>query len=134
MVHKKNTNVLVLEKDQEVIDSILPVLEKRPYDVRIINSARTEVGKILREEPPALVLIGDMGGSVSTFELMKETVMLSPMSSIILITDLSEKEVHEITEGYGILGHLKRTVRSEGLTSLLESFEEIRKSLSQPVE
>lgn len=130
MARRKNTKVLVLEKNQEVIDLILPVLEKGPYDIRIINSSRTEVGEILREEPQALVLIGDIGGSGSTFELMKDTVRLSPMSSVILITDLPEEEVHEITEGYGILGHLKRTASPEMLMPLLESFEKIRRSLS----
>jgi hypothetical protein len=51
--------------------------------------------------------------------------MASPMTSVILITDLPKQEVDDTAEGYGILGHTDRSVRSEEMIPLLESFEKI---------
>jgi hypothetical protein len=57
--------------------------------------------------------------------------MTSPMSSIIMVTDLSHSEVDEKAEGYGILGNIARNVPTEDLLSLLHTFEKIQQSFKQ---
>jgi hypothetical protein len=47
------------------------------------------------------------------------------MTSIIMVTDLSDSEVEEKAEGYGILGNINRNVPAENLFSLLEPYEKI---------
>jgi len=54
--------------------------------------------------------------------------MASPMTSIIMVTDLSHSEVDEKAEGYGILGNIARDVPAEELLSLLGAFEKIQQS------
>ncbi len=58
--------------------------------------------------------------------------MTSPMTSIILISDLPTKEVDERAEGYGILGHVNRSIPSKNLTLLIEHFEKISQSVHLP--
>ena len=58
----------------------------------------------------------------------KTFVMASPMTSIIMVTDLSHSEVDEKAEGYGILGNIARDVPAEELLSLLGAFEKIQQS------
>jgi len=123
--------VVVVEKDQEVVNSILHVLKDKPYQIKIC-SGRVETGRVLGERSYGLVLIGDTDERDSPFDVMKDVVMASPMTSIILITDLQEKEVHDKAEGYGILGHVNRAIPSGGLISLIEQFEKISGSLFLP--
>jgi hypothetical protein len=48
------------------------------------------------------------------------------------ISDLPTKEVDERAEGYGILGHVSRSIPSKDLTLLIEHFEEISQSIHLP--
>jgi len=76
--------------------------------------------------------VGNAKGTSSTFEIMRKIVMTSPMTSIILISDLPTKEVDEKAEGYGILGHVNRSIPSKYLTLLIEHFEKISQSIHLP--
>ena len=62
---------------------------------------------------------------------MKAFVMATPMTSIIMVTDLSDSEVDEKAEGYGILGNITRDVPAESLLSLLHTYEKIQQSFKQ---
>ncbi|MDY6973882.1 MAG: hypothetical protein SV775_16400 [Thermodesulfobacteriota bacterium] len=126
---KEELGVVVVEKDQEVVNLILNALEDKPCRIRTC-SGRVEPLPILREKPYGLILIGNTDEGDSPFDVMKEIVMASPMTSIILITDLQKKEVHDKAEGYGILGHVSRTVPSRDLISLIEQYEKVSASLS----
>ena len=122
---------LVVEKDQTVVESIELVLKEKSYIVTS-SSNEDEALALLRKTPYPLAIVGDVKGTSSTFEIMRKIVMTSPMTSIILISDLPTKEVDERAEGYGILGHVSRSIPLKDLTLLIEHFEKISQSIHLP--
>ena len=124
MAHQKNIRALVLEKDREVTQSISKILKRRSYGV-VTTSEQKETLKLFKESPYQLAIVGDSTDGYSALESMKEIVMASPITCIILISDLPGEEIHEKAEGYGILGHINRDIQSKDLRPLLNSFEQI---------
>jgi DNA-binding NtrC family response regulator len=121
---QREIHALVVEKDEKVAGAIQKVLEDRHYRVTLLFSKGDAI-RLLKESPVSLAVAGEAEDSDSPFHIMKEVVMASPMTSMILITDLPEQEVDDKAEGYGILGHAGRSVRSEDMIPLLEAFEKI---------
>ncbi|MBW2615216.1 MAG: hypothetical protein JRD02_03445 [Deltaproteobacteria bacterium] len=124
MVRKEKPHALILEKDRKLIDSIEKILKRRSYAVTT-SFEKEEALRHLKERLYPLAVVGDAEGSASPFEAMRDIVMASPMTSMILISDLPEEEVNEKAEGYGILGHINREIRSRDLLKLVKSFEAI---------
>ena len=131
MAQKEKTYALILEKDRKLIDSIEKILKRRSYAVTT-SFEKEETLHLLKERMYPLAVVGDAEGSASPFEAMRDIVMASPMTSMVLISDLSEKEVNEKAEGYGILGHVSREVPSKDLLKLVKSFEAIFTSFAPP--
>ena len=127
MDSQQNLKALVIEGDPGISGAVEALLKERSYDV-VIFSDKKEALNFLKEKSPPLAIVGDTEENVSPFESMKDIVMTSPMTSMILITDLPKKEVDEKAEGYGILGHINTKIPPDDLTSLLENFENILKS------
>jgi DNA-binding NtrC family response regulator len=121
---QKEIRALVVEKDERVAVAIQKMLEDRRYRVTPL-SGKEDAIRLLKERPVSLAVAGETEDSDSPFHIMKEIVMASPMTSLILITDLPKEEVDDKAEGYGILGHTGRSVRPEDMIPLLESFEKI---------
>jgi len=124
MKDEKRILALILEKDETVVASIDNTLQTRSYSV-IVLSKKEEALNLLKEKSYQLAIVGNTEEGVSVFEIMREIVAASPMTSMVLVTDLSEEEVDEKAEGYGILGHIGRAVPSGDLVQLLDSLEEI---------
>ena len=124
MKTEKEIHALVVENDAAAATSMKKILQDRQYAVTLL-SKKDEVSQLLKEKLFSLVIAGDTEDSDSPFHIMKEIVMVSPMTSVILITDVSKEEVDEKAEGYGIVGHVNRAVKSEDVIPLLESFEAI---------
>jgi DNA-binding NarL/FixJ family response regulator len=131
MENQGNIGVLVIEKNQTVVESIELVLKEKSYIVASSSNEDEALG-LLRETPCPLAIVGDTKGTSSTFEIMRKIVMTSPMTSIILISDLPKEEVDEKAEGYGILGHVSRSIPSKDLVLLIEQFEKISQSIHSP--
>jgi DNA-binding NtrC family response regulator len=121
---EKEIHALIVEKDATVAGSIRKILEARQYAVTLL-SRKEDARRLLKERHVSLAVAGGAEDSDSPFHIMKEIVMTSPMTSMILITDLPKEEVDEKAEGYGILGHAGRQVKPEEMTPLLDSFEKI---------
>ncbi len=124
---EKEIHALIVEKDETVAGSIKKILQDRQYAVTRLTR-KEDARRLLKERYFSLAVAGEAEDSDSPFHIMKEIVMASPMTSMILITDLLKEEVDEKAEGYGILGHAGRAVRSVDMVPLLESFEEILRS------
>jgi DNA-binding NtrC family response regulator len=124
MKTEKEIHALIVENDATVAASIKKILLDRQYTVTLL-SKKEEVSQRLKERLFSLAVAGEAEDSDSSFHIMKDIVMASPMTSVILITDVPKKEVDEKAEGYGIVGHVNRTVKSEDFIPLLESFEDI---------
>ena len=131
MKNQEKISVLLVEKDNTVAESIEKILKTRSYATTQL-SKKDEVLGFLKERVHPLAIIGDTEGNGSSFEVMRELVITSPMTSMILITNLSKKEVDEMAEGYGILGHINRGIPHDDMILLLERFEDIYDSLTPP--
>jgi len=124
MKEEKRILALILEKDETVVASIDNTLQSRPYSVTVL-SKKEEALNLLKERVFQLAIVGNTEDSASVFQIMREIVKVSPMTSMILVTDLSEEDVDEKAEGYGILGHIGRAVPLDNLAQLLDRLEEI---------
>jgi DNA-binding NtrC family response regulator len=124
MDSQQNVKALVLVGDPGISRTVKALLKRRSYDVTVFFQKKEALG-FLKEKSPQLAVVGDAGEKASPFESMKDIVMTSPMTSLILITDLPKKEVDEKAEGYGILGHVNREIPSDELEPLLENFETV---------
>ena len=129
MENQEKISVLVVEKDNTVAESIVKILKTRPYVVTTL-SKKDEALSLLKERVHPLAIIGDTEKNGSSFEVMREIVTTSPMTSMIVITDLPQKEVDEMAEGYGILGHINKGIPHNDMILLLDRFEDIYNSLT----
>jgi len=126
---QKTIDALIVEKDDQTASAVRNILEERGYRVALRTSREEAIG-LLKERRFSLAVAGDAEGGGSPFDIMKDIVMTSPMTSMILISDLAKEDVEDKAEGYGILGHTDRSVRGEDMEPLLESFERILGSFS----
>jgi len=122
--------VLLLENDPAVRDKIQQALENRPYE-RTRFSSSDEALKASKKSFFDLVITGHNEENNDPIDVIKAFVMASPMTSIIMVTDLTDSEVDEKAEGYGILGNIARNVPAEDLLSLLHTYEKIQQSFKQ---
>ncbi len=125
----KKIKVMLLEKDTAVLEKIQERLETRPYEITRFAKG-DEALAAAKETPFDLAFVGYGAEGEDPIDLLKAFVMASPMTSIIMVTDLTDSEVEEKAEGYGILGNVNRDVPAENLFSLLDSYEKIQQSLN----
>ena len=130
MNQERKTKVLLLENDPAVLGKIQLALEERSYEKTSFSSS-DEALKASKQTLFDLIIAGHNAEHEDPIDVMKTFVMATPMTSIIMVTDLSDSEVDEKTEGYGILGNIARNVPAEDLLSLLHTYEKIQQSLKQ---
>ena len=130
MTRKTKRKVLLLENDPAVMEKIQQTLEDDTYE-KACFSNRNEALKASKETLFDLIITGHNEENEDPIDVMKTFVMASPMTSIIMVTDLSPSEVDEKAEGYGILGNIARNVPTDDLLSLLGTFEKIQQSFKQ---
>ena len=123
-------SVLLLENDPEIMKKLQRALENGPYEATSFSSCE-EALEASGKSHFKLVISGHNTERKDPVEVMKAFVMASPMSSIIMVTDLSDSEVEEKAEGYGILGNISRSIPVENLLSLLNTYEKIQQSLNR---
>ena len=121
-------HALIVEKNRSTVHAIEEILTRKSYTSTTIVE-KPEALRLLQAKPFPLAIVGETEDSESVFESMREIVMASPMTSLILISDLPQEAVDSKAEGYGILGHIDRSIPSEGLILLLERFEKITQSI-----
>ena len=127
MNQKTRKKVLLLENDPDVLDKIQSALANRPYESTHFSSSNEAI-KASKETLFDLIIAGHNAEHKDPIDVMKAFVMATPMTSIIIVTDLSDSEVDEKAEGYGILGNITRNVPAESLLSLLHTYEKIQQS------
>ena len=127
MNQETKRKVLLLENDPAVLEKIQMALEDRPYE-KVCFPSKNDALEASKTSFFDLVITGHNEENEDPIEVMKTFVMASPMSSIIMVTDLSHSEVDEKAEGYGILGNIARNVPTEDLLSLLRTYEKIQQS------
>ncbi|RJR20696.1 MAG: response regulator [Desulfobacteraceae bacterium] len=120
---------VILESDPELRENVAEVLKDRGFTIQQAGS-RDELLKVLRSLSVPLAVLGREGSEDSTFKVLELVVKTSPMTSVILLTDLDESEVHEAAEGYGILGSVSRSSPHSALTVLADRFEAIMSAIN----
>lgn len=125
-----NTKVLILEDNPLVLDKIKQNLKSQAFEAQSFGSREMALDA-LKKDFFQIIITGHTADSDDPIEVMKAMVMTSPMSSIIMVTDLSEADVEEKAEGYGILGNVTRDVPENDLTSFINTFQEIQANLQQ---
>ena len=130
MNQETESKVLLFENDPTVIRKIEEAFLTRNHKV-IQFSTRNEALDALKGAPFDLILVGLGTEKTDPIEMLRTFVMASPISSVITITDLSNDEIHEKAEGYGILGNIPRNIPNEKLFMLLDTHEKIHQSLRQ---
>lgn len=130
MNRETETKVLLFENDPTVIQKIEQAFLNRNLEV-IRFSTRDESLDALKDTPFDLLFVGLGVEKLDPIKVVRTFVMASPMSSVITITDLSDAEIHEKAEGYGILGNINRGIPNEQLFSLLDNHTKIHQSLRQ---
>jgi response regulator RpfG family c-di-GMP phosphodiesterase len=128
MPPRETFHALLLEKDLSVVEAVRATLRERAYGVTVLSDKKEGMKHLLEKAYP-IAIVGNVEGFNSVFDAMKEMVMASPTTSLILLTDRHEKEIHEKSEGYGILGHIPRSVPRSALKELLDRFEAIAKAI-----
>jgi response regulator RpfG family c-di-GMP phosphodiesterase len=128
MENQKKIPVLVVEKDQTIVKAIKRALKEKSYNAITVPNEEKSL-RFLKEKVYPLAIVGDAEGTDSAIDMMRKIVKTSPMTSIILISDLPKEQVDEKAEGYGILGHISRSIPSKNLTLLIEQFEKISQSI-----
>jgi len=123
MTDQESVRVLILEKDKAVADSVKDNLKDGPYDLRVLSSFNEAVS-LLKSERFAIAIVGSTLENDSPFERLLDMVKASPLTSIILLSDLPEEEIHEKSEGCGILGHVTRSVPPGEFSQLLKMHSE----------
>jgi DNA-binding response OmpR family regulator len=124
MTDQENIRLLILEKDVQVVDAVKNHLENGPHDLHVLSSLNEAIS-LLKSESFSIAIVGNTVETDSPFAGLRDMVKASPMTSIILLSDLPEEEVHERAEGCGILGHVARSVTEEDLNHLLNRFRQI---------
>ncbi len=122
--------MLLLENEPAVREKIQRALENNPLEI-ICFSSINDALKASKTSFFDLVITGHNDEIEDPVDVVKKFVMASPMTSIIMVTDLSPSEVDEKAEGYGILGNISRKAPAGDLLSLLGAYEEIQQSIKQ---
>ncbi|MBW2048542.1 MAG: hypothetical protein JRJ09_08445 [Deltaproteobacteria bacterium] len=124
MKDDKKISALIIEGEEEVAEAITRVLKARSYSVTVA-ARQDEALVLLRDKDFHLAFVGESEGNLSVFYTMEGVVKTSPMTAMILVTDLPEGEVEDRAEGYGILGSIGRSVPGDRLARLLVNLEKI---------
>ena len=130
MNQETKKKALLLENNPKVLEKIQQILRDKPYE-QVCFTGKTEALDALKETFFPLAVTGLTENDDDPVDVMKTMVMTSPMTSIIMVTDLSDTEVDEKAEGYGILGNVGRDVPPKDLLSLIDAFEKIQQSFTR---
>ena len=125
-----NTKVLILENDPLVLDKIKQNLKGQAFITQSFGSCEKAI-EALKKDFFQIIITGHATDADDPIEVMKAMVMTSPISSIIMVTDLSDADVEEKAEGYGILGNITRDVPKNELRSFINTYHEIQTTLQQ---
>jgi len=125
---KKQHKVLIFESDTALAKQIQDMLSEQFSEV-FLSASGDEAIKLLTEQTIQLVFLGDPSEGGSRFDLLKNFVKASPITYIVLISDKSEKEIHDKAEGFGILGHIPRVFSPIKIHTLIDRYRQINQVL-----
>jgi len=93
------------------------IIERDPYTVLETCTGNS----------PDLVIVEDRLTGMTAIRFLSRLVITSWNTAAILITDEPEESVHEMTEGLGILGHMRNFEDTASLDGLLDRLLDMRR-------
>jgi DNA-binding response OmpR family regulator len=101
---------VLVGKNQQTFDPVARVLQQHPVVVSWIKKGKTALEHITdtRDKGRAadLLITDETLDDITGRALVEQVIMISPMTSCVAVSALSEKEFHETFEGLGVLMQL----------------------------
>lgn len=120
-----NWQALAVVKDPAGAVLLTDALRNEGMTVTVLSNAEEALAHC-KNSPPDLVVVEDRLGTDSGLKLIGDLLAISWTTATVLITTDSADEVHERTEGLGILGSISDYTDREGLKSLLINFRRFK--------
>jgi len=114
----------VIVNDASQARPIVESLSRKGF-ARIVESDPQAVLEACSVNPPDLVIVEDRLRGMTGIRFLAELLKVSWTTSAILISDEDEEDLHDRTEGLGILGAIRATDDVESLDILLDRFLQI---------
>ncbi len=119
------TIAMIFSSDDEGINKVVPFLKNRDIDSTVVKSHGQFIDQMKLVSPDILIVEDDTTTNIG-IRAIREALGISWTISSILISSLDKDEVHERTEGLGILGSLRSLNDIDQLGSLIDVFEKLR--------
>jgi DNA-binding response OmpR family regulator len=119
-----NLTAVVLVNDPPDAQPIMETLSRKGF----AGVVRSDPGAFLdtcKVNPPDLVIVEDRLSEMTGREFLTRLVRIAWATATILIIDDEEESVHDLTEGLGILGHMRNVGDADRLEKLLDKGIEI---------
>lgn len=120
----RKRQALVVVQDPKSAAPLRDALGAEGMTVTVVSNAE-EALTHCRNSPPDLVVAEDALGPDSGVKLISDLLAISWTTATILISPAPEEEVHERTEGLGILGSITDYSDLEGLRRLMVNFRRL---------
>ena len=118
------TILFVCENKEQFQSFKKPLLENDKVRVQEVFSAEEALERVKQEKIEALVCsqtLPDMAG----LEFLKQLVKVNPLINTALVSDLSGKDFHEVTEGLGVLMQIPSAMGEEQGRELLDKLAKV---------
>jgi CheY-like chemotaxis protein len=117
--HPPNNNILVVEDDESIRETMLMMLELEGYTARGAANGR-EALKLLRQmEPPCLILLDLMMPVMDGWQFRQEQVRDPELASIPVVIVSALASIREKVAGLNAAGYLQKPVEPADLLHIV---------------
>jgi DNA-binding NarL/FixJ family response regulator len=127
-IRQTKPSAILLLNDIDSSAEIKRIIEENGISVIVTNDPGEAIEQC-RLSPPRLVVVDGLLKDMSGIKLLSDLLRISWTISSILIADQDEETIHNITEGLGILGHIRNYNDTEKLKELLKVFHSFENNL-----
>ena len=119
------TEVLLVTDNREGFSNILSSIASDEHmEVRWADYGNNALSMILKDNF-GFVIADEKLKDMTGVEFVKQLVSLNPLINCALVSSLSHKEFHEVTEGLGLLGQLPPNPDRKSSEELMGKFRKI---------
>ena len=118
--------LLLLSNNIESFSEFVRALEENnDTETLIVESFETAL-KMIGENAMDLVITDDEFGDMSGLDFAKRLISISPLTSCVVVSSLSEKDFHKASEGLGLMNHLPVNPGRSDAEKLLNTLRRIK--------
>lgn len=89
-------------RPREIRDFLVTLGESSQEEITVETSGHGVLAQV-KANPPRLVVIDQTLPDFDSLELVVKVMMVSAMTHTAVVTDMTSKEFHDASEGYGVL-------------------------------